>query len=718
MALQKGNLFGIRKSSEKRVSAWKKCISAALTATAICSACLFAKSYNELNVSIQNERMTSITQLGTLISDKVLLLRKGYMDATRQLASTLMYSGAETLEDMGRLFEYDQDLMLITAGGSYMMMDGRRMLLNNVRLDGNLSDGKEVQSSFDTIYGLGDYWLFSIPIEGISIEGEEIIGLVNMVAARQYAEVAAVVLFDELGASYVVNQNGTILMRPAETEMNGIFSGYNLLNILSKEQVPAQSCSALENALLEGRENHFTATIRNEIWLVQSVPMEDGLSVVITVPVSMTAHATFEGMKDTILSIAIVILSLSALLLSWMLYFYRKNQKNELSQAKIKAKNDFLDKMSHDIRTPLNAIIGMHELALRSMDNREMVHDSLLKAKRSSQYLVSIINDVLDMSRIESGKMSISHSRFRMSELLEHVEQMETVPAREKNLVFSVQRKSVIDVDFIGDSVRIRQCLVNLISNSIKFTPEGGRVSLVYESRPLEDGRCLVRFTVSDTGIGMSREFLERIFNPFEQEESSLTSANIGSGLGLSIVNNLVSLMNGEITVDSQQGKGSVFTITIPFDTVPQEDTKEERYPDEELLKEIKGKRILLVEDNMINREIMCELLSMLGLIIVEAEDGRKALEAFAESEPGYYDLILMDIKMPVMDGLEAAGRIRALNRPDSRTVPIIALSANAYQEDMEKSMAAGMQAHLAKPIEIEEIKKVLKEYILRGIIS
>ena len=718
MALPKDKLFGIRKGSEQNVSTWQKCFTAVLMVTAICSACLFAKSYNELNASIQNERMASITQLGTLISDKVLLLRKGYMDATRQLASTLMYSGAETLEDMERLFEHDQDFMLITDGGSYMMLDGRRMILNNARLDGNLSDGKEVQSSFDTIYGLGDYWLFSIPVEGITIEGEEIIGLVNMVAARQYAEVAAVVLFDELGASYVVNQNGAILMRPAETEMNGIFSGYNLLNILVKEQVSAESCSALENALLEGRENHFTAAIRNEIWLIQSVPMEDGLSVVITVPISMTAHATFEGMKDTIFSIAIVIVSLSVLLLSWTLYFYRKNQKNELSQAKIRAKNDFLDKMSHDIRTPLNAIIGMHELALRSMDNREMVLDSLLKAKRSSQYLVSIINDVLDMSRIESGKMSVSHSRFSMSELLDHVEQMETVPARDKNLLFSILRKSVIDVDFIGDSVRIRQCLVNLISNSIKFTPEGGQVSLVYESRPLENSRCLVRFTVSDTGIGMSREFLKRIFNPFEQEESSLTSVNIGSGLGLSIVNHLVSLMDGEITVDSEQGKGSVFTIAIPFDTVPQAEAEEERYPDEELLKEIKDKRILLVEDNMINREIMCELLSMLGLIVLEAEDGQKALEAFAESESGYYAMILMDIKMPVMDGLEAARRIRALNRPDSRTIPIIALSANAYKEDMVKSIEAGMQAHLAKPIEIEEIKRVLNEYILRGVRS
>lgn len=700
------------KGFEQRIPIWQKALTAVLVVLSVSSVCLFAKTYSRLDTSMQRERVASITQLGTLISDKVLLLQESYIDVTMQLASALTNSEAKTLSDVRKLFEYHPNLMLVTAGGGYRMLDGTRPILDHVKLDRNMEDGRHVQSSFHTIYGQGDYWMFSAPVEGIVIDQEEIIGLVNLIAAEQYEEVAAVSLYNELGASYVVDSSGAILMRPVQTEMNGIFNGYNLLNILNKEKVPESTCAVLKDALRDGGESQFTATIQNVIWLIQSVPLETGLSIVITVPISMTAHDTLSGMRNAIISIAILIGSLSALLLSWLLHFYRKNQENELSQAKMKAKNDFLDKMSHDIRTPLNAIIGMHELALRSIDDKEAVRDSLKKAKRSSQYLVSIINDVLDMSRIENGKMQVSRSQFHMEELLTQIEQMESIPAQEKGITLSVQLKSEIERDFIGDPVRICQCLVNLISNAIKFTPDGGQVTLTYASRQLEDSRCLVDFTVSDTGIGMSREFQERIFNPFEQEESSLTSIYVGSGLGLAIVKHLVSLMGGEISVESVQGKGSVFTVSIPFNTVPKKSRKDGTYTDEELLKAIAGKRVLLVEDNEINREIMCELLHMLGLTVVQAENGRKAVDLFAESTPGSYALVLMDIKMPVMGGLEATKQIRKLGHADSQTIPIVALSANAYQEDREKSIQAGMQAHLAKPIEINEIKKVLKEYI------
>lgn len=700
------------KGFEQRIPIWQKALTAVLVVLSVSSVCLFAKTYSRLDTSMQRERVASITQLGTLISDKVLLLQESYIDVTMQLASALTNSEAETLSDVRKLFEYHPNLMLVTAGGGYRMLDGTRPILDHVKLDRNMEDGRHVQSSFHTIYGQGDYWMFSAPVEGIVIDQEEIIGLVNLIAAEQYEEVAAVSLYNELGASYVVDSSGAILMRPVQTEMNGIFNGYNLLNILNKEKVPESTCAVLKDALRDGGESQFTATIQNVIWLIQSVPLETGLSIVITVPISMTAHDTLSGMRNAIISIAILIGSLSALLLSWLLHFYRKNQENELSQAKMKAKNDFLDKMSHDIRTPLNAIIGMHELALRSIDDKEAVRDSLEKAKRSSQYLVSIINDVLDMSRIENGKMQVSRSQFHMEELLTQIEQMESIPAQEKGITLSVQLKSEIERDFIGDPVRICQCLVNLISNAIKFTPDGGQVTLTYASRQLDDSRCLVDFTVSDTGIGMSREFQERIFNPFEQEESSLTSIYVGSGLGLAIVKHLVSLMGGEISVESVQGKGSVFTVSIPFNTVPKKSQRDGTYTDEELLKAIAGKRVLLVEDNEINREIMCELLHMLGLTVVQAENGKKAVDLFAESTPGSYALVLMDIKMPVMGGLEATKQIRKLGHADSQTIPIVALSANAYQEDREKSIQAGMQAHLAKPIEINEIKKVLKEYI------
>lgn len=369
--------------------------------------------------------------------------------------------------------------------------------------------------------------------------------------------------------------------------------------------------------------------------------------------------------------------------------------------------------MSHDIRTPLNAIIGMHELALNSPDDRAVVLDCLKKAKMSSSYLVSIINDVLDMSKIESGKMTISRRQFSMEELLDHVMQMEEIPAREKNLSLSLNIESLINTDFIGDPVRIRQCLINLISNAVKFTPEGGTIVVEYAAQPIDRKQSRIRFTIQDTGIGMSEDFLNRIFKPFEQEYSSLTSAYVGSGLGLSIVKSLVSLMGGDITVESKMGIGSKFTITVPLSIAPMSTSSGEAGSDKELLTRIRDRRVLVAEDNDINREIIFMLLKELGLVVDVAVHGRDVVEQYTKSQPGYYSLILMDIQMPVMGGLEAARQIRSSGHPDGKTVPIVALSANAFDEDSQRSLDAGMQAHMAKPVDLAELKQILNKYLM-----
>ena len=385
----------------------------------------------------------------------------------------------------------------------------------------------------------------------------------------------------------------------------------------------------------------------------------------------------------------------------------------KLENEKSAMKSDFMNKMSHDIRTPLNAIVGMHELALRSINNPSTVTDCLNKAKKSSEYLISIINDVLDMSRIESGKMQVSNTAFNMRELLDTVIQLETNPAKEKKLDLQLDCPSSIHADFLGDSIRIKQCLINLISNSIKFTPEHGTVSLTYEERGVDDSCSVVRFTVQDTGIGMSEAYMQRIFIPFEQEQSSFTSVYTGSGLGLSIVHNLVKLMKGTISVESKLNQGTKFVIELPLeksDTPTENDSAE--ISELELSEILRGKRILLAEDNEINREIIIALLEEVGAVVDAAENGAIAAELFSGSSKGYYSIILMDIQMPVMNGLEAAKAIRNASHPDSKRIPIIALSANAFEEDIERSIQYGMQAHLTKPIDMDAINKVLIQYI------
>lgn len=675
-------------------------------------ALLFVRSYKKLNVSMQNERVKSVQQLGVLISDKVTMLKDNYAQETEQLADILMNSKVTEAEQVQKIFAGSGDVLLVTGAGNFIATDGSKWLIDDKNLRRNITDGEGIKSSFATVQTKGDYWMFSARVEDVVIDGVPVAGLVKMVDAQEYADVATIAIYDGVGASYVVDKQGVILMRPKTTEANQVFNGYNLFNILEKQNVNSEEIKQLQKAVEGGSTYQLVANIGKTTWLIQSIPGDSGRGIVITVPLSVTARETYSSMSNVIFLIVIMVLSLAALVLTSLILVMKKSQEVELNEAKAKAKNDFLDKMSHDIRTPLNAIIGMHELALRSLDNKETLLDCLKKAKMSSEYLVSIINDVLDMSKIESGKMTIANRPFSMSELLNHVVQMETLPAKDKGVKFSIEIKTPVETDFIGDPVRIRQCLINLISNALKFTPKGGEVKLIYEAEPLADQNSLVTFTVEDNGIGMSREFLDRIFMPFEQEYSSLTSAYVGSGLGLSIVSNLVELMNGEITVDSSEGKGSRFVIKIPLPATDSMEISEESEPDEELLENIKGKRVLIVEDNDINREIGMLLLEELGLFVEPAENGQVAVEKLEASEKAYYDIILMDIQMPVMNGLEAAARIRASKHPDGSVIPIIALSANAFEEDNQRSVKAGMQAHLAKPIDIAELKKILIKYI------
>lgn len=377
-----------------------------------------------------------------------------------------------------------------------------------------------------------------------------------------------------------------------------------------------------------------------------------------------------------------------------------------------KAKTEFLSRMSHEIRTPMNAIVGMTNIAKSVIGDDEKIEDCLQKIDTSTKYLLSLINDILDMSRIESGNMTVCKESFDLENLMEELIVLMRSQAESRNIHLIIE-KSYTDTKLIGDELRLNQVLINIIGNALKFTPEHGSITVSVEQILQEDETAGMRFSVKDTGIGIKKENLLRIFHSFEQAEESTAKKYGGTGLGLAISSNLVKLMGGKLEVKSEVGVGSEFYFTIMFPRDKEGSNTEKIHPIasdmEKRSYDFSGKRILLVEDNELNAEIAKTILEMAGIVIEVAENGKEAVEIFEERPIEYYDAILMDIRMPVMDGLEATKRIRTLGKEDSRTVPIIAMTANAFDEDTKKSIESGMNGHLSKPIDIEHLYQVLE---------
>ncbi|WP_394924065.1 ATP-binding protein [uncultured Robinsoniella sp.] len=384
--------------------------------------------------------------------------------------------------------------------------------------------------------------------------------------------------------------------------------------------------------------------------------------------------------------------------------FIMKARADAVSQAK----TDFLSRMSHEIRTPMNAITGMTAIAKTVLDNKEKALDCLNKIESANTYLLNLVNDVLDMSRIESGKIELNEESMDLKRQMDDLESLMMPQAIRKNIDFRMENRYTSNCRIIADELRLNQVLVNIVGNALKFTGNGGEILVKIDPMAQDDNQVTLRFSVKDNGIGINREALGRIFTAFEQEGKKTSSKYGGTGLGLAISSRLVQMMGGNLEVESEPGAGSEFHFTLTFPYGEEFEAANEEAVKREY--DFDGKRILLAEDNELNQEIAKTILEMKGFMIEAVEDGKQAVDLYMTHPPYYYDAVLMDIRMPVMDGLEATKWIRTSGREDARTIPIIAMTANAFSEDTKKSMASGMNGHLSKPIETEVLFDTLQK--------
>lgn len=378
-----------------------------------------------------------------------------------------------------------------------------------------------------------------------------------------------------------------------------------------------------------------------------------------------------------------------------------------------RAKTTFLNNMSHDIRTPMNAIIGFTNIAMKHEPEPE-VRGCLEKIRESSDHLLTLINDVLDISRIESGKIKFAPIGVDIVEVADTVLSIMYGFLSNRNITFHTHLAIPETRYVLADAVRIREVLVNILGNAVKFTGDGGSITFTSDYLPGADDRhMIVRYRVTDTGVGMTKEFVKHIFDEFSQEESSARTYYKGSGLGMAISKRYVDLMGGNISVESEKGKGSTFTVELPLELTEADKVQKQASPGDST--DLAGVKILMAEDNDLNAEIAMVQLEELGIHITRASDGKEALKIFASNQPGTFDIIFMDIMMPKMNGYEATKAIRTLqNRPDARTIPIIAMTANAFAEDVQASLDAGMNGHLSKPIVIDEVVKTIARNLNR----
>lgn len=512
--------------------------------------------------------------------------------------------------------------------------------------------------------------------------------------------------FDGL-STVLINKDGSYALRNSYYKAENLFRYIYNYNDLTLDEMNVLKEKVLSN---DGGSLRYKNSLGEECAFVYcNVPGTDWLCVS-----SVRISAFHMSNPDLRMTVLLLMLFIGMALIDF-LYLFRLNKRLKESvkeaNAANEAKTDFLSRMSHDIRTPINVISGMTELALMENGNPPVTTEYLSNIKSSGKFLLGLVNDILDMNKVESGKMELHKRPYSLREFVGYLNAVIRPLCEEKGIDFTIdfgeERETIL-----VDPLRFNQIFFNLLSNSVKFTPCGGHISIFGKGGKLGNGKSAVEFTVRDDGAGMSEEFQKTMFSAFSQEARTSSQNTQGTGLGLAIVKNLVGIMNGTMRVESEIDKGTAFFISMDLEEAPEAQVNIQEA--ETAAADLGGRRVLLCEDHPLNAKIMIQLLSRKGMSVSHAENGRIGVDMFASSAQNYYDLILMDIRMPVMDGIEAATAIRALPRADAAAVPIIALTANAYDSDVEKCLAAGMNAHLAKPVEVQKLYSMLSSALAR----
>ena len=683
----------------------------------------------------------------------------GYYSRLRMLEDSLTQEGVRSIElDRNKKFfeawqkESESTLIFLQENGKAITTDGTKLrvdmpskLLLDLRNGYNI--GKLV--SLDYNQKKKDGYLVAIPCQEYTINGETYTAIGTLYDHSKLDSMLSVKSYNGNAYLFMLDNDGNITYTNQKEDK--FFRNYFLLKHLKGDQAITEEEADSLQKKLDGREQGVELVESDKPYYLGYCPIENNNTMLICIVEKSVVDNVLRDYQKTIVFETILMAGFILLLFAGLFYsisrrslaeqkaeYEKRNNEiqtqamkemeesnKKLKKAKDittealqtaenanKAKTDFLSNMSHDIRTPMNAIIGMTSLIRHDAGNKAKVIEYADKIDISSQHLLGIINDVLDMSKIEAGKTVFKYTDFSILDFITELNTIFHSQIDEKNQTLTIIKENIRHEWVNGDRVHLMQIFSNLVSNAVKYTQEGGKIQfLVEECETKSSVYAKYRFLVSDNGMGMSADFKDTIFDAFTRAESSMTNKIQGTGLGMAITKNLVEAMGGTIDVESELSQGSCFEVLIDLRIAEDRfvSSAERVEKDEPAGNVLKGMRFLCAEDNELNAEILMELLKIEGAECTICENGKRVLEAFEQSAPGDYDMILMDVQMPVMNGYEATKAIRRSSHELAKTIPIIAMTANAFSEDIQHSLAAGMNAHVSKPVEMKVLEKTIR---------
>ena len=683
----------------------------------------------------------------------------GYYSRLHMLEDFLTQEGVRSIElDRNKKFfeawqkESESTLIFLQENGKAITTDGTKLrvdmpskLLLDLRNGYNI--GKLV--TLDYNQKKKDGYLVAIPCQEYTINGETYTAIGTLYDHSKLDSMLSVKSYNGNAYLFMLDNDGNITYTNQKEDK--FFRNYFLLKHLKGDQAITEEEADSLQKKLDGREQGVELLGSDKPYYLGYCPIENNNTMLICIVEKSVVDNVLRDYQKTIVFETILMAGFILLLFAGLFYsisrrslaeqkaeYEKRNNEiqtqamkemeesnKKLKKAKDittealqtaenanKAKTDFLSNMSHDIRTPMNAIIGMTSLIRHDAGNKAKVIEYADKIDISSQHLLGIINDVLDMSKIEAGKTVFKYTDFSILDFITELNTIFHSQIDEKNQTFTIIKENIRHEWVNGDQVHLMQIFSNLVSNAVKYTQEGGKIQfLVEECETKSSVYAKYRFLVSDNGMGMSADFKDTIFDAFTRAESSMTNKIQGTGLGMAITKNLVEAMGGTIDVESELGQGSCFEVLIDLRIAEDRfvSSAEQAEKDEPAGNVLKGMRFLCAEDNELNAEILMELLKIEGAECTICENGKRVLEAFEQSAPGDYDMILMDVQMPVMNGYEATKAIRRSSHELAKTIPIIAMTANAFSEDIQHSLAAGMNAHVSKPVEMKVLEKTIR---------